>query len=279
MGMQQYSGAQLGFRPAQAFLSDANRVTYSRDGQWIAWTDPVGKLWRARASDGSERLQLTPDYLDVFLAQWSPDGSKLAVMARAPGRAWQIYLVNKDGGNPETLFKDTQNAADPAWSANGQQLAYGREPDTMGQDNGLHTIAVFDLSTRKVETLPSSKGLFSPRWSPDGRWIAALTLDQKKVMLFDVAKRSWTELATTSASDPVWSRDSKAIFVHAFMAEKQPILRIAVPGAQTQVVAGTGDFHAGEPANYFFGGLTPADLPLVQPRVGTGNLYVMDLRH
>ena len=206
----------------------------------------------------------------MFLAQWSPDGSKLAVMARAPGRAWQIYLVNKDGGNPETLFKDTQNAADPAWSANGQQLAYGREPDTMGQDNGLHTIAVFDLSTRKVETLPSSKGLFSPRWSPDGRWIAALTLDQKKVMLFDVAKRSWTELATTSASDPVWSRDSKAIFVHAFMAEKQPILRIAVPGAQTQVVAGTGDFHAGEPANYFFGGLTPADLPLVTAKGWNG---------
>ncbi len=279
MGLQQYEGEQPGFRPAQAFLADANRVTYSRDGQWVAWTDPVGKLWRARASDGSERLQLTPDYLDAFLAQWSPDGSRLAVMARAPGRAWQIYLVNKDGGNPETLFKDARNAADPAWSANGQQLVYGREPDTMGQDSELHTIDIFDLPSQKTETLPSSKGLFSPRWSPDGKWIAALTLDQKKVMLFNVAGRVWTELATTSAADPVWSRDSRALFVHAFMLEKQPILRIAVPGGATQVVAGTSDFHAGKPANYFFGGLTPADLPLVQPRVGTGNLYVMDLRH
>ncbi len=279
MGLQQYAGEQVGFRPAQAFLAEANRVTYSRDGQWVAWTDPVGKLWRARASDGSERLQLTPDYLDAFLAEWSPDGSRLAVMARAPGRAWQIYLVNKDGGSPETLFKDAQNAADPAWSPNGQQLVYGREPDTMGQDNGLHTLAVFNLRSETTETLPLSRGLFSPRWSPDGKWIAALTLDQKKVMLFNVIGRSWTELAATSASDPVWSRDSKAVFVHAFMADKQPILRIAVPGGATQVIAGTGDFHAGEPANYFFGGLTPADLPLVQPRVGTGNLYVMDLRH
>ncbi len=278
MGMQQYAGEQAGFRPAQPFLVDANRVTYSRDGQWVAWTDPVGKLWRARASDGSERLQLTPDYLDVFLAQWSPDGNRLAIMARAPGRAWQIYLVNKDGGSPETLFKDARNAADPAWSPNGQQLVYGREPDPMGQDSGLHALALFDLASQKTETLPLSKGLFSPRWSPDGKWIAALTLDQKKVMLFDVARQVWTELATTSASDPVWSHDSKALFVHAFMAEKQPILRISVPTGQVQVVAGTGDFHAGEPANYFFGGLTPADLPLVQPRVGTGNLYVMELR-
>jgi DNA-binding winged helix-turn-helix (wHTH) protein/Tol biopolymer transport system component len=279
MGLQQYAGEQVGFRPAQAFLANANRVVYSRDGRWVAWTDPVGKLWRARASDGSERLQLTPDYLDTFLAQWSPDGSRLAIMARAPGRPWQIYLVNKDGGNPETLFKDARNAADPSWSANGQQLVYGREPDTMGQDSGLHTIAIFDLASRQTETLPLSRGLFSPRWSPDGKWIAALTLDQKKVMLFDVAQKSWTELATTSASDPIWSHDSKALFVHAFMAVKQPILRIAVPEGATQVVAGTEDFHDGEPANYFFGGLTPNDLPLVQPRVGTGNLYLMDLSH
>ena len=61
------------------------------------------------------------------------------------------------------------------------------------------------------------------------------------------------------------------------MADKQPIFRIAVPGGQLQVVASTDDFHAGKPANYFFGGMTPDNMPLVQPRVGTGNLYRLDL--
>ena len=96
-------------------------------------------------------------------------------------------------------------------------------------------------------------------------------------MLFDVANQHWSELATTSASDPVWSNDGKAIFVHAFLAENQPILRIAVPGGEMKVVASSTDFHSGEPAEYFFGGLTPEDLPLVRPRVGTGNLYTLDL--
>ena len=277
--MQQYAGEQLGFQPAPSFLAEANRVTYSRDGKWVAWTDPVGKLWQARASDGSEKLQLTPDYLDVFLAQWSPDGSRLVAMARAPGEAWQLYMVNRAGGSPEKLFKDARNAADPAWSADGKRLVYGREPDTMGKDSESHTIAVFDLATQQTEVLPLSKGLFSPRWSPDGKWIAALTLDQKQVMLFDVAASSWTELARTSAADPVWGSDSKALFVHAFLAEKQPVLRISVPGGSVQAVASTDDFHAGTPANYFFGGLTPDNHPLVQPRVGTGNLYVLDLNH
>ncbi len=277
-GLQQFAGPGAGFRPAFSFLAEANRVAFSRDGQWAAWTDPVGKLWRARAADGAERIQLTPDSLDVFLAQWSPDGGKLAMMARTPGAAWQIYLVDKGGGSPERLFGDARNAADPSWSADGRKLVYGREPDTMGKDSGAHTLAVFDLASRASETLPGSQGLFSPRWSPDGKWIAALTIDQKRVMLFDVANRTWAELAQTSAADPVWSGDSRALFVHAFMDDRQPILRLAVPGGQRETVASVADFHAGEPANYFFGGLTPASAPLVQPRVGTGNLYRLDLK-
>ena len=96
-------------------------------------------------------------------------------------------------------------------------------------------------------------------------------------MLFNVAAQSWSELASTSAADPVWSNDSRALYVHAFMAEKQPILRLAVPGGERQSIASAADFHKGEPANYFFGGLTPENAPLVQPRVGTGNLYRLDL--
>jgi len=99
-------------------------------------------------------------------------------------------------------------------------------------------------------------------------------------MLFDVANQSWRELASTSAADPVWSNDSKDILVHAFQAQNQPIIRISVPDGQMKEVASSADFHFGEPEDYFFGGLTPEGSPLVRPRVGTGNLFTMDLdRH
>jgi len=276
-GLQRYDGNQLGFRPARSFLADANRVDYSRDGKWVAWTDTAARLWRARSEDGSEKIQLTSNGLEVFLAHWSPDASKLAMMARAPGQAWQIYLISANGGKPERLLTESRNAADPGWSADGRYLVYGREPDVMGKEGGTRNIEMLDLQTRKAITLPLSEGLFSPRWSPDGKWIAALTLDQNKVMLFDVAGQRWKELASTSAADPVWSSDSQAVYVHAFMAEKQPILRISVPGGDLRSVASTANFRSGEPANYFFGGLTPEDIPLVRPRVGTGNLFMLDL--
>ncbi len=276
-GLQRYDGDQLGFRPERSFLADANRVAYSQDRQWVAWGDLAGRLWRARSADGSDKIQLTPNDLEVFSAQWSPDGSKLAIMARRAGETWQIYIVSADGGRPELLMKDDRNVADPCWSADGREIVFGREPDSMGKENGPRVIELFNLQSQTRTTLPHSEGLFSPRWSPDGKWIAALTLAQNKVMLFDVANQRWSELASTSASDPTWSSDSKAIFVHAFLTENQPILRISVPSGEEKVVASSADFHSGEPADYFFGGLTPEGFPLVRPRVGTGNLFTMDL--
>jgi Tol biopolymer transport system component len=275
-GLQRYQGQQLGFRPERTFLVDANRVAYSSDHQWVAWEDFAARLWRARA-DGSDKILLTPDDLEVFLAQWSPDGSKLAIMARHPDETWQIYVISADGGKPERLMKDDRNVADPGWSADGKEIVFGREPDSMGKESGPRTIEIFNLQNQTTSTVPQSEGLFSPRWSPDGKWIAALTLPQNKLMLFDVARQRWSELASTGASDPVWSNDSKAIFIHAFLAENQPILRVSVPNGEVKVVAGSEDFHSGEPADYFFGGMTPDEVPLVRPRVGTGNLFMMDL--
>jgi Tol biopolymer transport system component len=276
-GLQRYDGEQLGFRPERTFLADANRVAYSHDRKWVAWEDFAGRLWRARSADGSDKIQLTPNDLEVFSAQWSPDGSRLAIMARRSGETWQIYVVSADGGRPELLMKDDRNVADPGWSADGKEIVFGREPDSMGKESGLRTIELFNLQSQARRTVPHSEGLFSPRWSPDGKWIAALSLAQDKVMLFDVANQRWTELASTSASDPIWSNDSKAIFVHAFLAENQPVIKISVPSGEVIVVASSADFHSGEPADYFFGGLTPEDFPLVRPRVGTGNLFTLDL--
>jgi Tol biopolymer transport system component/DNA-binding winged helix-turn-helix (wHTH) protein len=276
-GLQRYDGNQLGFRPERSFLADANRVAYSHDRKWVAWGDIAGRLWRARSADGSDKVQLTPNNLEIFLAQWSPDDSKLAIMARHVGEAWQIYVVSANGGGPELLVKDSRNVADPGWSADGKEIVFGREPDSMGKETGPRSIELFNLQSHVRTTVPHSEGLFSPRWSPDGKWIAALTLAQNKVMLFDVANQRWSELVSTSASDPTWSSNSEAIFVHAFLADNQPILKIAVPGGETKVVASSADFHSGEPAEYFFGGLTPEDSPLVRPRVGTGNLFTMDL--
>ncbi len=276
-GLQKFSAERKEFVPAPAFLAEANRIDYSRDGRWVAWTDIHEKLWRAHI-DGSDKVRLTSDALEVFLAHWSPDGKRLAAMARRPGGVWQIYLVDASGGKAEALLNETRNAADPGWSSDGNSLVFGREPDLMGKESGTRTLQIVNLSSHQTDQIPNSNDLFSPRWSPDGKWIVALTADQKAVMLYDVNLRRWQLLASTSAADPIWSTDSKAIYLHAFLADHEPVIRIDIPSGAVRMIADLKSFHNGEASNYFFGGITPLGEPLVQPRVGTGNLYSIDLK-
>ncbi len=265
------------FVPAPSFLERARRVTYSRDGKWVAWVDVGGCLWRARSTDGTGLLQLTRDALNVFMAQWSPDGSQLILMARESGKTWQIYSVDAAGGVIRRVLADQRNLADPDWSADGRQLIFGREADLMGKEDGPHDLQIYDLASHISRTLPGSENLFSPRWSPDGRWIVALSLDQTRMLLYDVRGRSWSTLFTGSAADPVWSRDSESIYFNAFADPNSAIFRIPVTGGAPQSVADLSKLGLPALDNYFFGGVTPEGAPIIQPRIGTGNLFSVRL--
>lgn len=274
--LQRFDAAKRQFVPERDFLAMANRIDHSRDGRWVVWTDAPGRLWRARA-DGSETIQLTPDSMQVFLAHWSPDGSRLAIMAREPGKAWQIYTIGAEGGAVTRLLQETRNSADPSWSADGQQIVFGRVTDLMGKEDGVRGLELLNLKTDSVTPVPGSDGLFSPRWSPDGRYILAISLDQRRLMLFDTATQVWRMLADTSVADPVWSADSKSIFFHASLAELQPIYRVSIPDGRLEQVASLANFSGGDVADYFFCGITLQNVPIVRSRTATGNLYSVDL--
>jgi Tol biopolymer transport system component/DNA-binding winged helix-turn-helix (wHTH) protein len=263
--------------PVQGFLSTAVRVDYTRDGKWVCWTDTSRHLWRAR-SDGTEILQVTPDNFDAFLARWSPDGSHIAVMAREPGKVWRIYITSANGGDLQPVLQETRNAADPSWSPDGTSIVFGRTNDEMGKDNPARTLVLVHLTNNAVEQIPGSNGLFSPRWSPDGKYIAALTLDQTRVRLFTVATQTWTTLSVPSGADPIWSTDSRYLFIHASLDPSQPIDRVSIPDGHVDQIVRLADSREHDAVDYVFGGLTRDNRPLIRARVFTGNFYSLDLK-
>jgi WD40 repeat protein len=57
--------------------------------------------------------------------------------------------------------------------------------------------------------VPGSKDLFSPRWSPNGRYLAALSADSQKLMLFDFSIQNWLVWVDEAhtVGFPNWSHD------------------------------------------------------------------------
>jgi Tol biopolymer transport system component len=219
--LMRYDAKSRQFSPYLGGIS-ADEAAFSKDGEWACYLAyPEDTLWRSKL-DGSQKLQLTVPPMGVLMPRWSPDGKRIVFMGRMPGKAWKNYVVSADGGTPRQLIMDERNETDPQWSPDGNKILFGRLPTASapepGQTKAFH---LFDLTTNQVSTLPGSEGLFSPRWSPDGRYVVAMDMEIRKLSLFDFTTGRWGELAVfkEGVGFPNWSRDGACVLVFGSLAE------------------------------------------------------------
>jgi Tol biopolymer transport system component len=211
-------GAVVKYEPTSGkyvpFLSgiSASDLDFSADGQWVTYVSiPEGTLWRCRL-DGSQQQQLTFSLGRAALPRWSPDGKQIAYVNVQPGQPWAIFIVPAEGGASQRLVSEKLTQIDINWSNHGDKIIFGRV--TQHNSEGLSIVA-YDLKTHELSTIPGSEGLFSPRVSPDGRYIAAISGDLTKLKLYDAQAKKWSEWQTLDSGAvnyPVWSLDSKSIY-------------------------------------------------------------------
>ena len=105
-------------------------------------------------------------------------------------------------------------------------------------DAGGLSIRILDFKTHKLEKVPGSDGLFSPRWSPDGRYIAAISPDNTTLKRFDFQTQTWSNWLVESAgtvSYPVWSADSKYLYFDDLVNGDESIRRVKVGDSQPEL--------------------------------------------
>ncbi|RPH37666.1 MAG: hypothetical protein EHM91_14780 [Planctomycetota bacterium] len=173
-------------------------ITFSRDGQWLAYVEEQGtrKTLKRSRLDGSQALQLTNPPMEIWIPRRSPDGTRIAFTGKSIGKPYKAYVVSRDGGVPQQVLGGERNEVDLDWSPDGRSLMFGRPPDGMAEAGLPKAIHIVDLETKQVSTLPGSEGLFGPRWSPDGRHVVAVPLDgARKEMIFDFKTAEWSDFA------------------------------------------------------------------------------------
>lgn len=212
------------FRPFLPGVA-AEDLDFSRDGKQMAWINPADQsVWVSR-SDGGEARRLAIGDSNNELPRWSPDGQQLAFMAKFSGRPWRIYITSADGASFREASVGTDNQGAPTWSPDGTRLAYGNVLCEEANSCAIHEV---DLATGRESTLPDSQGMETARWSPDGRFIAALQPETRRVFLFDLRASRWQELADgINGNNLRWSLDSRYLYASNPSGDKPDIVRIS----------------------------------------------------
>ena len=259
----------------------AGAVDTSRDGKWITYIrHPEGTLWRSRV-DGSEARQLTFPPYAADGPHWSPDGKQIAYRSGLQQKAKHIFLISADGGAPRELLPGDANRPEegiPTWSYDGKSIVFG----------GLHyspdriAIHIVDLATRKVTRVPGSEGLWTPRWSPDGRSLLALTAASDSsvstsLMLFKFSTRKWKMLLRDAINDPAWSRDGNFIYFNTNDPEPA-VKRVRMSDRRIEKIVDLKSFSTEwGPFGVYFG-LAPDDSPMMLRRVHETEIYSLEVK-
>jgi Tol biopolymer transport system component/DNA-binding winged helix-turn-helix (wHTH) protein len=266
-------------RQIRSFLGgiSAEGVSFSPDGSSIVYTGfPEGTLWRSRA-DGSEKQQLTKPPLVARFPQWSPDGRTIAFMGTQPGSVWRIYLMSSAGGDLHPMLEENSTQGVPNWSPDGKQIVFGRLLDFGNELDPNLTIELYDLDRHSHRTLPGSEGLWTPRWSPNGRFLSAVTEDNRTLRLFDNEKQQWTDLANEGVNDVIWSRDSRYLYFDTLFGAEPTLYRVPIETRKLERWADLRGFSRGG----FYGpwlGITPDGSPLLLKDTSIEEIYRLDLQ-
>ncbi|MGE5056472.1 MAG: hypothetical protein ACM3WP_20110, partial [Acidobacteriota bacterium] len=123
--------------------------------------------------------------------------------------------------------------------------------------------------------------MFSPRWSPEGRFLAALSSDSKKLMRYDFAARQWTEWLRVddgTVGYPVWARDSKSIYIERFYAAEPSMHTLKLGENKAQ------PFHSWDGLRRFAGlwgtwsGVAPDGSVLTVRDASSHEIYALELQ-
>jgi len=253
-------------------------VSFSPDGKHLAYVSyPRMELW-TMSVDGSSRQELADR---AFLPQWSPDGRRIAFMSDAnTTKTAKIYIISADGGGLEQPVPSPEWQGVATWTPDGRSLIFGDNAPT--QISSACTLHRFDFESGAVTDLPGTRGLWTARTCPTGRYVAALTHDNHALVLYDLRAATWTTLASFPDSligdNPTWSRDGKFIYFDAPGSANPAIYRTSIATKQMERVAslkGVQRQLSGGQIGLWIG-LTPDNRPLIFRAIQSNDIYSWD---
>jgi WD40 repeat protein len=139
---------------------------------------------------------------------------------------------------------------------------------------------LFEVATRQTSQLAGSQGIFAPRWSPDSRYIIAISADNNKLMLYDVKAGKWRPLDVgLNFGYLAWSHDSAYVYFDTFLSNNSGYFRVRISDSKVEKLADLKKIRrfAGQFGPGSWTGLAPGEVPLLPRNISTEEIYAFDL--
>jgi hypothetical protein len=161
------------------------RPTYSPDGNLVAFVGAEGGrpgIFTYDLTDGSVEA-LHTGALEYLGFSWSPDGTRIAFSAIAPGLldslhifgrvdpltkpGRDIYMLQVEDGLTTRITRCAAEDVSPVWSPDGEKILF------ISDRNGAYNLCVYDFADSTTAQLTNVLGgIFNPSWSAEGDRLA-----------------------------------------------------------------------------------------------------------
>ena len=160
-------------------------------------------------------------------------------------RNYKLVVADADGENPRIIAQSVEPLMSPAWSPDGQSIAY---VSFEGKASAIYTQLLRTGERARVSARAGING--APAWSPDGKRLA-LTLSRKDgnvdIYILTLADQTLARLTDDGGIDtePVWSADGKNVYFTSDRSGGPQIYRVAAQaGQRAQRLTFEGSYNA-----------------------------------
>jgi len=149
------------------------------------------------------------------------------------GVVYRLQVADSDAYNPVTILKSREPILSPAWSPDGERLAY------VSFESGRSKVYIQGVADQKRDLIADFPGINgAPAWAPDGRRLA-LTLSKDgnpEIYVIDLDTRRLQRLTKNGVIDTeaAWSPDGREIIFTSDRAGKPQVYRMRADGSKVE---------------------------------------------
>lgn len=149
----------------------------------------VRNLWRISAAGGEPEEVYAPDG-GVYDFAAAPDGTQIAVTVLSDQATTDIWLIDLAGGGSRRLTDCSPGTCSgPAWSPDGELIAYERRSESLTGAPGPSRIWLYDVQTDETAVVFEDSQIlgYTPEWSADGGRLAFFDANAQAIRILEMA--------------------------------------------------------------------------------------------